>query len=176
MSSALGSTFTISRSTGTCSATSRALDSGERYVATLVERPGQPLLERLDFSLEAWEKGARPTPPLRLFGVWRATMFPPDAKKQALLSDPELLELFEELGGAIEPRQQAFRYLLALLLVRRRVLKMVGSDSGRLLVQPKTLANAPEGATIEVKDPGLTDEAIAQAIEQLGQVVAVQGR
>lgn len=140
-------------------------------MATLVERLGHPLLERMDFSLEAWARGARPTSPLRLFGVWRATMLPPDAKKQTLLSDPELLELFEELGGAIEPRQQAFRYLLALLLVRRRVLKMVGSDAGRLLVQPKALANAPEGATIEVKDPGLTDEAIAQAIEQLGQVV-----
>lgn len=176
MSSALGSTFTISRSTGTCSATNRSFETGERYVATLVERPGQPLLERLDFSLEAWEHGARPIAPLRLFGVWRATMIPPDAKKQSLLSDPELLELFEELGGALEPRQQTFRYLLALLLVRRRVLKMVGSEAGKLLVQPRTAANAPEGATIEVIDPGLTDEAIAQAIEQLGQVVAVQSK
>ena len=103
-------------------------------------------------------------------------MLPPDAKKQALLSDPELLELFEELGGALEPRQQAFRYLLALLLVRRRVLKMVGSEAGRLLVQPKTAANTPEGATIEVIDPGLTDAAIAEAIEQLGQVVAVHSK
>ncbi len=176
MSSALGSTFTISRSTGTCSATGRLFEAGERYVATLVERPGQPFLERLDFSWDAWERGARPVAPLRLFGVWRATMLPPDAKKQTLLSDPELLELFEELGGAMEPRQQAFRYLLALLLVRRRVLKMVRSEAGRLLVQPKTAPNTPEGATIEVIDPGLTDEAIAQAIEQLGQVVAVQSK
>ena len=58
-------------------------------------------------------------------------------KPRALLSDPELLELFEELAGATETRQLVFRYLLALLLVRRKVLRHAGSRPGVLLVRPK---------------------------------------
>jgi hypothetical protein len=170
-----GTTYPISRSTGVCAATGRTFAEGEPFVATLVEREGQPLLERVDFAVSAWETGQRPQAPLRLFGFWKGTHREHESARQPLLGDAELLDLFEELGAATEPKQVTFRYLLSLLLVRRRVLRVVGTrrDSAGtiMLVIPKGAEG--EGRTpIEVVDPGMDDGAVADAIEQLGQVVA----
>lgn len=163
--------YSVSRSTGSCSDSGRAFTLGETIVATLVEREGAPNLERLDFSADAWNSGARPMPPFRLFGVWRTEYRPGETKKQQLLSDPELLELFEELGTAAEPRQLCFRYLLALILVRRRVLRCISTDKHGMKVLPKGVSM--EQAPLEVVDPGLDDRMIADALDQIGQIVPV---
>ncbi len=175
MSTLAGSPYSIARSTGVCAATGHAIQTGDAFVAALVERPGQPALERLDFSREAWEAGARPSAPLRLFGSWRSVRQSAEGVKKPLLSDAELLDLFEELaaaGEAIDPKRQGFRYLLALLLVRRRVLKLEPSPSRILRVRPKSQQNQDQGPIVEIKDPGMGDAAIADAIEQLGAILA----
>jgi len=137
----------------------------------LVERDGQAGLERLDYGAAQWDGGARPQPPLRMFGFWRGTYQAQEAKKQPLLGDPELLDLFEELGGATEPKQVTFRYILSLLLIRRRVLRVVGTKPGVMSVLPRGSGDTAR-EPIAVTDPGLDEQAIADAIEQLGQVVA----
>ena len=108
--------------------------------------------------------------PLRMFGFWRGVYRAAELKKQPLLGDAELLDLFEELSAATEPRQLTFRYLLTLLLVRRRVLRVVGTKGGVMQVLPRGSGDVREPTS--VVDPGLDDQAIADAIEQLGQVVA----
>jgi hypothetical protein len=135
-----------------------------------VERQGG--LDRLDFSAAAWDQGRRPDAPL--FGFWRARYQAAESKKQPLLGDAELLDLFEELGAATEPRQLTFRYLLTLLLVRRRILRVVATKPGQMLVVPRGSSGGGEATRepIAVVDPGLDDQAIADAIEQLGQIVA----
>lgn len=171
-----GSTYPVSRSSGTCAATGTPFAAGERYVAVLAERAGEAdgSLERLDFSQAAWESGARPAPPARVFAAWRAAYQENPPSRQPLLGDDELIDLFEQLGEADQPRQIAFRYVLALLLVRRRLLRVTGSRPrtaeapGALLVLPKGVT---EGQPIAVIDPGLDDASIAEVIEQLGQVL-----
>ncbi len=171
MTTLAGSPYSIARSSGVCAATGHAILTGDAFVAALVERPGQPALERLDFSREAWEAGARPAPPFRLFGFWRSVRQSSEHVKKPLLSDAELLDLFEELaaaGESVDPKRQGFRYLLALLLVRRRVLKLEPSPSRLLRVRPKAQDGGP---IVEIKDPGMGDAAIADAIEQLGAIL-----
>jgi hypothetical protein len=51
------------------------------------------------------------------------------------MDDEELLDLFESLEDANEPKKQAFRFLLALLLVRKRLLKYEGQRPGLMLVR-----------------------------------------
>jgi hypothetical protein len=164
-----GSSYPFARSTGVCAASGRALVEGEAYVAALVEREGQSGLERVDYSADAWERGARPREPMRVFGFWRGTFAAGETKKQPLLGDAELLDLFEELGGASEPKQVTFRYILALLLTRRRILRVVSTTPGGMMVVVRGEAGKEP---ISVVDPGLDEQAIADAIEQLGQVVA----
>lgn len=169
--SVISSGYSISRPTGTCAATGRALAVGDRFVAVLAERPETPGFERLDFSQEAWESGARPAAPLSVFATWRAVLVPTDQKKKAIaLSDEELLDLFEQLGAAEDARRKAFRYMLTLILVRRRVLRLEASRPGKLLVKPRG-STLPD--PIEVEDPGTSEEIIAGAIEELGRIIDV---
>lgn len=166
----LGQSFPVARCTGKCAASGRAFSPGETIVAVLVERADGGL-ERLDYALESWEGGQRPQPPLVIFGFWRCEYTPEEKRSNALLGDAELLDLFEDLTGATDAKQVAFRYFLALLLVRRRMLRVTGSRDGGLLVLPKGASGEP----VLVTDPGLEEGVVADAIEQLGRVVAPVG-
>lgn len=138
-------------------------------MGTLVEIPGQTGLEREDYSMEAWEAGKRPVAPRRLFAAWKTTFDPREDDKPRLLSDPELLDLFEEVATAEDEQRAAFRYLLGILLIRRRVLRQVGMDGRALLVATKGMAEG--AAPIRLEEPAMDDQAIAQALEQLSQIV-----
>lgn len=167
------SSFSVARSTGVCAATGQRFAPGDRYIAALVEREeGGGTLERVDYSLAGWENRREQ----KYFGVWRSTFTPTVAAKKALLSDDELFDLFEQLGQATQDKQIAFRYVLALLLIRKRALRMMGTKP-RLTDRPALMLVLPKGATaeqtpIEVIDPGLTDAAVAEVIEQVGQLVS----
>lgn len=175
MSVLAGIGYPIARATGRCAATGREFSIGEHYVATLVERDGQEELARADYCLDAWESGARPALPARLFASWRAVVPDSGSKKQAFLGDDELLELFERLAETTEARRLAFRYLLALMLVRRKVLKYEGTREGIMTVRQRVPAGAPQPEAWQVVDPKLDDQTIAGAMEQLGEIMALDG-
>lgn len=183
MAGIFSSSYPISRSTGRCAATGREFALGEAIVAALAEVEGREDLQRLDYSVAAWAEGARPgsgpgsslgsgsVPGTRLFASWRATYQPADTKKKLLLGDDELLELFEQLAESDQPRQRAFRYVLALLLVRRRILVYEGQQPGLMRVREKRLVAETPAPIVDVIDPGLDDETTAAVIEQLGEVI-----
>ncbi len=162
------------RATGKCAATGRDLQFGEHFVATLTEQPGTPGLGRVDFSVEAWAGGARPAAPAQVVGMWRATYQPEAQKKSPLLGDQEMLDLFEELGPSHEERQERFRFLLALLLIRRRLLRVISTrrtPKGSILSVLRRGEDAGQRTPMEVVDPGLDEATITEAIEQLGLLV-----
>jgi len=183
MSTSLSTGVGIGRSTGVCAATGRSFKVGERYVATLVDRPGEAAPARVEFSIEAWNDGQRPKD--RMIGSWRTSKRESTNESRQLMSDDELIELFEEMAGATEPKHLAFRYVLTLMLVRRRQLRLVGErrhdGKSTLLVRhklpPGGAANAPaqEGPAMEVVDPGLDEGTTNDVIEQLGQVLGGPG-
>lgn len=147
-------------------------------MATLVEVPEQEDLARLDFAEDAWNEGARPKPPLALFGFWRSVVGDENKAQKQLLDDDELLDLFEQLEETEEPRRLAFRFVLALALVRRRLLSYEGGTpaapkrgvQGTMVVRRRGTPDAP---TIEIIDPGMDDEAVEAAVEQIGQIMNV---
>lgn len=165
--------FTISRPTGACAHSGQPIGAGEKYIAALVERQGAEELERVDYTVAAWDAGQRPHPPLYLFASWRATMPTPDAKKQQLaLGDEELLDLFEQLSDAGDIKKQAFRFLLSLLLIRKKVLRYEGQRTGIMLV--REVGTDTSLPPLEVVDPGSAPEAISSAIEQLGAIMNLE--
>lgn len=176
MASLSGASYETGRPTGSCAASGRALAVGERYVACLIEPKDGQGLTRVDFGLAEWEGGARPPAPARVFGFWRSTVAPPGAKKQQLVDDAALLDLFEQLEAATEARKIAFRYLLALVLVRKRLLSLEGSRQGVMLVRHKGSALPPERGgdgppLIEVIDPGLDRQAMEEGTEELAAIL-----
>lgn len=145
-------TYDIERPTGTCAFTGRQLEPGERYVATLVEidpeqegqtqketgKPGSTLpFKRLDVCMEAWEQGNRPD---RLFSHWVSTVPQPTEKKKIFVDDAVLMNLLIRLGDTEEPQRLAFRFVLALILMRKKLLRYDRTER-----RPKP-APAPVGA------------------------------
>lgn len=177
----LGTGYEIARATGVCAATGKKIESGQDYVAVLVERGGEDgAMERLDYTLAAWQKGTRPKAPRRMFGHWRAKMQPPGQSKKVLIDDAAMLDLFEQLEEAEDPSKIMFRFVLALILIRKKLLKYEGTrrDSAGgaggavMLVRRATKSGETPAEVVEVCDPQMGDSAVGEAVEQLGAIMA----
>jgi hypothetical protein len=107
--------FEVQRCTRCCAVTERALEPGDECYSVL-EVQGADVI-RKDYCRDAW-KGA----PDAAFGWWKSRVPEPTAKKIKLAPNDVLLELFDQLAERTD--QQDLRYVLALLLVRRRVLRV----------------------------------------------------
>lgn len=106
----------LHRPRGVCATTGRGFAPGETFYSALVR--GAAGLDRLDLSAEAWTG-----PPVNALGWWRSTWQVAESAGPSLAPVDVLLDVFEELDG--RPDDAALRYLLALQLVRRRVLRIV---------------------------------------------------
>ncbi len=107
--------FEVQRCTRRCAATERALEPGDLCYSVL-EVQGADVV-RKDYCPEGWS-GA----PEGAFGWWKARIPEATAKKIKLAPNDVLLELFDQLGNS--PDQADLRYVLTLLLIRRRVLRI----------------------------------------------------
>ena len=188
--SRLSGAYDLGRFTGTCAATGRPLVPGAPCVVALCEatdaeeaNAGTPFglfLRRFDYSIEAWEGGSRPA---GLLFFWRTTAQEGDARKKILVDDETLLDLFQRLEGDERPQRVAFRFVLALLLVRKKLLRVL--EQRREPVNP-----GAEGATTErevwllqargvegsapplkVVNPRLRDQDVQEIAEQLGEIM-----
>ncbi|MCI0492595.1 MAG: hypothetical protein L0Z07_06640 [Planctomycetes bacterium] len=129
--------FEVQRSTRRCAATDRPLGPGEVCFSVL-EVHGAEVV-RQDFSREAWHG-----PSVSAFAWWMSRIPEPTAKTIKLAPNEVLLELFDQL--ARQPQQQDMWYVLTLLLVRRRVLRLdvpIDLSSGKAgQTRPASLADA----------------------------------
>ena len=165
-----GADYRVSRPTGVCAATSKPLEPGSVCFATLCERAEDDGFDRLDFSPEAWEGGARPD---RLFSYWRTTVPDPTDRPNAMVEDVVLEDLFEQLAGDDRRTRVAYRFILALILMRKRRLKYVGrrgrGPDEHWLLKPR--GSEPDAEPIEVVNPQLQDDDIRELADQLSEVL-----
>lgn len=186
--------FEIARPTGRCYVQDRDLTPGEPIVVALVERPApeqgdkrtqaaaaEESFERIDISAEGWESlpddprggGRKSIPGRRTFAWWRTEQPEPGAKPMLAIDDDGLLDLFDELGDestgetdAQRASRLAFRFVLTLILSRKRLVKVERSTAQGLHVRPRgTPAEAP---TTFVEDPGLTADRLREVMDRLG--------
>lgn len=111
----------IHRPRAACSLSGRPFVAGAPIYSALVRGPAG--LERVDVAADAWSG-----PPERTLAWWRSA-FPAAPTGGAVLAPPDvLLDVFEELEGRAE--DEPLRFLLALQLVRRRILRIVDDVPG----------------------------------------------
>ncbi|MEQ9454064.1 MAG: hypothetical protein RLN76_05650 [Phycisphaeraceae bacterium] len=198
MSSLNQPSYELPRATGLCASTGRAFEPGEAYYAVLVEAPptdtladsgntaGPPTLGfgRVDVGAEAWEGGFRPE---RVFSFWKTHQPEPSAKRSPWVDDRVLLDLLDRLGDSDDSRRQSLRHVIALVLMRKKLLRYDGAERHEEDGEVKTVwqltpkvdpAKGPmgkwdEGRVIEVADPGLAESDVESLIEQLGQIVEI---
>jgi hypothetical protein len=170
--SRFGTHYQVSRPTGVCAASGEPLQPDSVCVATLCDRPEDEGFDRLDFSLEAWEAGARPE---RLFSFWRSVVAPPNASRRLLVDDEVLRDLFMRLAEDDRPQRVAFRFVLALILMRKRLLRFVGRTEGgaegpeQWLMRPK--GSDPDDPPLAVTNPRLSDDDVRELTAQLGEIL-----
>jgi hypothetical protein len=168
--SRFGSQYHIARSTGVCAATGTPLEPGSTCIAALSESTEDEGFIRQDFSVSAWEEGARPE---RLFSFWRTEVASPNDKPKLLVDDDVLLDLFERLADDERQQRVAFRFVLALILMRKRMLKFigrVGRDADEVWrLRPR--GTDPELPPIEVRNPQLSEDDVRELSAQLGEIL-----
>jgi hypothetical protein len=151
--------YEIQRSAKTCAATGREFAPGEEFFSVLTAKGAE--LVRCDYSVEAWQG-----PPEGTIGWWKSEMPGQTARRAHWAPNDLLLNFFDEL--AQQSDKQDMRYVLALLLVRRRVMRLEEEqrdDSGHerlMLYCPR------RDAQYEVPAMPLDD----QRVEEIQQVLA----
>lgn len=176
-------TYDIERPTGVCAFTGDTLQPGDPYIATLIEVPLEQQTEpnasgfkRIDVSVEQWEAGNRPD---HLFCYWKATVPVHEEKKKLFVDDDVLLNLFRRLEDTDQEERLAFRFVLGLILMRKRVLRYEATekreeDTEWWLLTAKAPQPGAERESLAVLNPHLDDERITQVTEQLSQILEAE--
>jgi hypothetical protein len=132
---------------------------------------------RVDFCEKCWAEGKRPVSPLTMFSFWKTTVPSPEQKKKLLVDDAVLVDVFTRMEGKTEPSEIRFRFVLALILMRKRLLKYEGMEEGSGEKEkggPEIWRMIPRGgeAAVQVVNPHLTQEQIAEVSQQLSAILA----
>ncbi len=159
------SEWQISRALGQCYDTGHEFKPGQDYYAALVET--EDGFERRDFSVEYWLSDKPET-----YCFWKTRMADEKQKKRLFVSDEMLMAFFERLAEETEPARVNFRFVLTLVLMRKRRLKY---DSAENIEDREvwTLRVTGENRMVKVVNPHLAEDQIEQLSAQMGQILQV---
>jgi hypothetical protein len=114
--------FEVQRCTRRCHSTQRELEPDEVFFSVLVSE-GTNVVRR-DFCADAWEGPLEGS-----LGWWKSRMPSRNAKRLHWAPNDIMLEYFEELAD--QPDKQDVRYVLTLLLIRRRVVRLEDTEQDK---------------------------------------------
>ncbi len=157
----------IEKPLGQCYGSGRKIEYSEEYFAALVET--NQGLQRRDFCAEYWQE-QKP----EVFCYWKTKLPHPDQKKQIFVDDEMLMAFFERLAEESKQEKVNFRFVLALILMRKRRLKYDSSKivEGKEIWRLRIVGSDRE--FIEVINPNLDEEQIEQLSSQLSQILQVE--
>ena len=160
--------YNISKTAGLCTACEKQLAPEEEFVAVLRDTADQFLRE--DFCVECWNSQDKPEGP-DVFGIWRSKVPPAQEKKKLLVDDDLLINFFHRLDGESDEAKISFRFVLALVLMRKRLLiydRLERRDQGE---EVWLMHLRGSDLTHEVIDPRMDEDKIAEVSGQLGQIL-----
>jgi hypothetical protein len=155
--------YQIQPPTRRCAATGRKLRPGEKFYTLLLDQGGKFI--RQDYSSEAWQG-----PPEGTFSFWTGRVPAQEENRRPRIDDDLLVDCFHRLEGQNDPGRVNFRYVLALLLMRRKRLQFAEArnDGEREIL---LLRCARTRAQYQVVNPRLTEEEMAAVQEEVFQVL-----
>lgn len=157
--------YSVARPVGKCAQSGRDILPGEKMMALLRETPVG--LERVDISMEAWPTVNHED----ALAYWQNVMPAPEQQKKRLFVDDEVLAtLFERLADTTEPNKIGFRFVLGLILMRKRVLvyESTETENGQNVWVVRFKGKEPK---LRMTDPHLTEEQIKSVTGQLGEIM-----
>ena len=158
------SDYDLQPPTRSCSVTGQPIAPGERYFTALLDEAGH--FVRKDFSVQAWQQ-----PPEGTVAYWAGRIPLVERPRKPSFNDELLQNCFRQLADSQEPHRQRFRYVLALLLMRRRRLKFEDvarhPDGSQWLI----VRDAQSGTRTEILDPHLSESEIEQVQDEVFAVL-----
>jgi hypothetical protein len=156
--------FEIQRCTRHCAVSGRELKAGET-VYSVVRAQGATVV-REDFAAEHWHG-----PPDHAIGWWMCRIPTITNKRAHWAPNDVMLDLLEQLEH--EPTRQEFRYVLSLLLIRRRMLRLEETRTDELGQEISLLYCAKKETSYQVVT-AMPDHTRIEAIQQeLGQLLTI---
>ena len=153
----------IDKPVGNCFGTGRKIDYGEEYYGALVET--EQGLVRRDYCADYFQS-QKP----QVFCFWKTKLPQPGQKKAQFIDDDMLMAFFNRLEQETEQEKINFRFVLALILMRKRRLKYDSSD-----VQGDTetwrLRITGDKEFVTVVNPHLDEVQIEQLSSQIGEIL-----
>ncbi len=155
----------IDKPLGQCSGTGEKIKPGQEYFAALVETPEG--LQRRDFCADYWQQ-QKPD----VFCYWKTKLPQPGRKKQLFIDDQMLMAFFDRLAAENDQEKINFRFVLTLILMRKRLLKYDSSrtEDGKEIWRLRTTG---EREFVEVVNPHLDEGQIEQLSLQLSEILQV---
>lgn len=156
----------IKKTIGQCFGTNQPFAVGQEYYAALVET--EQGLERRDYSLDYWHDH-----PPAVFCFWKSRMAGSEQKKKMFIDDEMLIAFFDRLAEETEPEKIHFRFVLTLILMRKRKLKYDSSAMDDAGNEIWTLRVTGQDRMEKVINPHLSEDQIEQLSGQMGQILQV---
>ena len=154
----------IARPAAECSVCRRPLAAGEEHHSVLLDNRTE--FVRRDVCPECWPR----QPAAECVGSWKTRVPHRDARRKRFVDDDVILNFFERCAGSDDPLKVNFRFVLGLVLLRKRLLRydntVVEAGGEHWVMRP-----AAGGEPVRVLNPRLTEEEIARVSEELGKIL-----
>ena len=156
----------IDKPLGQCCGSGKKIEYGEEYYAALGETDQG--LARRDLCADYWQ-AEKPD----VFCYWRTKLPEPGQKMQIFVDDEMLMAFFERLAEETEQEKINFRFVLALVLMRKRRLKYDSSktEDGNEIWRLRIVG--ADRQFVEVMNPHLDQKQIEQLSSQIGEILQV---
>jgi hypothetical protein len=158
--------YDVQRCSRRCAATDRELKDGEACYSVLVAE-GAAVVRR-DYAAASWHG-----PPENALGFWKTTVADPNMGRLHWAPNDVMLHYFERLLD--DPTAEDTRYVLALLLVRRRVLRLDGREADAAGRDMLVLHSSRSDTQYRVLETTPTPERAAAIEQQLAELLKTHG-
>ncbi len=124
--------------------------------------------ERVDISMEAWPDFDR----ANVLAFWQTHVPVPEQKaKKLFVDDTVLCELFERLADTTEPAKLNFRFVLGLILMRKRMLVYETTRNEEDHREIWIVRFRGKEAKLDLFNPRLDEQQVMEVSQQLGEIL-----
>jgi len=160
--------YNISKTAGACFACGKEFDDGQDFMATVAESEQE--IQREDYCLECWQSLAEEKQ-TGLLGIWRSCAVAAEEKRKLFVGDELLTSFFERLNEADSEAKIAFRFVLALVLMRKKLLVYDHTASLEDGTEVWKMHFKGSNQSHSVIDPKMDEDKIREVSSQLGQIL-----
>lgn len=160
--------WNIAKSNQTCQLCEAKFGVGASYFSAIFTSAEG--FERRDFCLSCFQDRR----PENVYSHWKTAV--PNAEEEDARPKVDLdsvLDFFRRLDGDADAKRVAFRYVLALMLTRKKVFKLDGSEKREDGSEVLVFAARKGGEKHAVVQPDIDENEIGAVSEELGQLLGI---